>query len=138
MSSLENVLYPKEYKSGYIKEHPKYKGELKDLIERSGFKDKFWNLYKNKLRWLEKERENCIERDNWFELLKYADGNIYSMIFKTQKNIRILFGFVDLMGNQHAVLLHPFEEKDRKKSGKCYRTAIPIAQARLWEVYKND
>ncbi|HPF44976.1 MAG TPA: type II toxin-antitoxin system RelE/ParE family toxin [Syntrophomonadaceae bacterium] len=71
-----------------------------------------------------------------FEELRYADG-IYSMKFnRSQKNIRILFAFLD---NNCALLLSAFEEKNNKKTSQdSYKKHIPLAQKRLKEVIADD
>lgn len=134
MLIVENVIYPKEFRSSYIKEHPKYEGDLIALIERSGFKGKFCGMYMQRLRFLEKYGRECVLRKSWFELLKHVDGDIYSIRFRSQKNIRILFGFIEYLKVEYAVLLYPFEEKGKKKSKDSYDHAVTIALSRLKEV----
>lgn len=78
--------------------------------------------------------EKCIERRKWFEKLKYTK-ELYSMKIDSSKNIRILFTFVNYKSNKFAILLYPFEEKDRKTgSDNSYQTAIVIALKRLREI----
>ena len=75
----------------------------------------------------------------WFEKLKKADG-LYAIKFdKSQKNIRILFAFINFKGEKYAILLYGFEEKDSKKQSKySYHKAISVAQKSLGEVIKSD
>ncbi len=40
----KKVVYPAAINSNLIREHPKYEEDLKDLIEKSGLKVKFWGL----------------------------------------------------------------------------------------------
>ena len=137
----KKVVYPAAINSNLIREHPKYEEDLKGLIEKSGLKAKFWGLYRERLRFLDEESELCSQRTAWFEQLSYADEDLWSMKIKFQKNIRILFVFVEHRQTQYAVLLYPFQEKERKKQSDSYRAAIPIALERLEEIregLKND
>ncbi len=135
----DNIYYPLEFRSSFIKEHPEYEGDLKKILERSGFKDRFCGLYKQRLRFLEEYRGSCTNRRAWFELLKYVNEEIYVIKFKSEKNIRILFSFVEYFKVKYAVLLYPFEEKESKKrkSKDCYDDAILIALRRLKEVLSD-
>lgn len=135
-----NIYYPLEFRSSFIKEHPLYARDLEKIIERSGFKAKFCGLYVQRLRFLEEHRESCIKRRNWFELLRYAGGEIFAIKFKAEKNIRILFCFVEYLKVKYAILLYPFEEKEsKKKKGKyCYDDAIIVAFKRRKEVLPDD
>lgn len=130
MSMLGNV---------YIKTHYDYEGDLKNILERSGFRDDFSGKYKQRLKYLEEKKERCTQRKAWFEKLRRVN-NLYSMKFdKSQKNIRILFAFVDFDKRKYVVLLHAFEEKDNKKQSKySYDKAIPIAIKRFKEVMNDD
>jgi len=66
--------------------------------------------------------------------LKYGN-KLYAMKINDDKNIRILFSFVEYKGIKYAVLLHAFEEKKgKRKSSTSYVTAIRVAQQRLKEV----
>lgn len=136
----KKVLYPEEFKSAYIREYPSYENDLRELLERSGYKDEFCGKYKQRLMFLEEWNERCIQRRNWFERLKHVGKELYSMKFKTQKNIRILFVFKECKGVGYVILLYPFEEKnDKKMKGKdSYGAAIQIALKRLREVLAND
>lgn len=59
-------------------------------------------------------------------------GNI--MLVRLQKNIRILFAFIEYNKVKYALLLCVFEEKGQYS----YSTGIPVAQKRLKEVLDND
>ena len=139
MLIVENVFYPEEFRSSYIKEHPKYEIDLVALIERSGFKGKFCGMYMQRLRFLEEYGKACVKRKSWFELLKHVDGEIYSIRFKSQKNIRILFCFIEYLKVEYAVLLYPFEEKEKNKgkSKDSYDHAVTIALSRRKEVLRD-
>jgi hypothetical protein len=50
-----------------------------------------------------------LKRD-WFETLKHTN-KLYAIKIKDDKNIRILFSFVEYKGTKYAILLHAFEEK---------------------------
>lgn len=136
----KNIYYPIEFQSAYIREHPRYGNDLRELLERSGFKDKFCGLYKQRLRFLEERHELCLQRNNWFELLKHVDEDLYVIKFKTQKNIRIIFCFVEYLGAKYVILLYPFEEKEsgKSKSRDSYNAAIRIALIRLRGFLRDD
>ncbi len=137
----KNVVYPAAFNSNLILEHPKYEDDLKDLIEKSGQKDRFWGLYKQRLTFLDEHSELCSQRTAWFEQLSYVDEDLWSMKIKFQINMRVIFAFVGHRQTQYAVLLYPFQEKERKKQSDSYRAAIPIALERLREIregFEND
>lgn len=138
MNKFSKVFYPEAFNSIYIKRHLDFEDDLKDILKRSGHKDVFWGKFRQRLTFLENKREKCIQKRDWFEKLKQAN-NFYSMRFnKTQKNIRMIFTFIEYKNAKYAILLYPFEEKDNKnKSRFSYDTAIPIAQNRLKEVLGN-
>ncbi len=128
------MVYPAAFNSNLIREHPDYESELKKIIEKSGAKAKFWGLYKQRLMFLDEERELCSQRKKWFELLKYADEELYSMRLEFEKNIRILFAFVEYAGTQYAILLYPFQEKESGKKKDSYKAAAPVALKRLNDI----
>ena len=130
----KKVVYPAQFNSNFIREHPKYEDDLRKLIEKSGVKGKFLGQYKQRLRFLEDNSELCSQHTNWFELLRYAGEELYAMRFKDQKNIRILFAFVDYMQTQYAVLLYPFQEKEKEGKKGSYAAAIQVALERLREI----
>lgn len=135
MNRLGKVLYPETFYGKYIRTHWDFETDLKNILERSGRKADFSSKYKQRLRFLDERKKECTQRSNWFEDLKYTD-NLYSILFdKNEKNIRILFSFIEYKGVDYALLLYAFEEKDRKgRSRYSYSTGIPIAQRRLKEV----
>ncbi|OLN33080.1 hypothetical protein [Desulfosporosinus metallidurans] len=139
MNRMGNILYPEVFNSKYIRTHFEFEVDLTNMLERSGQKADFWGKYKQRLRFLDERKEKCVLKSDWFEELRQAEG-LYSMIFdKSQKNIRILFAFIEYNKVKYALLLCAFEEKDnKKKSQYCYSTRIPIAQKRLKEVLYND
>lgn len=139
MEELCKVYYPNEFNSEVIKVHPNFEKELIGIIKKSGFENDFAGLYSNRLKELEKRMEDCIIRRNWFEKLKYTKEDLYSMIFKSKKNIRILFAFINFKDKKYVVLLYSFEEKDNNKNSKnSYETAKLIALKRLEEVIHHD
>ncbi len=127
----KKIFYPAAFNSTTIREHPKYEDDLKDLIEKSGVKEKFWGLYKQRLTFLDEHSELCSQRTAWFEQLKWFDDGLFSMIIKSQKNIRVLFVFVEHKGTQYAILLYPFQEKESGKMKDSYSGSAPIALKRL-------
>ncbi len=130
----KKVVYPAQFNSTFIWEHPKYEDGLRKLIEKSGVKVRFWGQYKQRLRFLDENSELCSQHTNRFELLRYNDEELYAMKFKDQKNIRILFAFVDYMQTQYALLLYPFQEKGKGKQQDSYTAAKPVALERLREI----
>jgi hypothetical protein len=130
----KKIFYPAAFNSTTIREHPKYEDDLKDLIEKSGVKNKFWGLYKQRLTFLKEHSELCSQRTAWFEHLKWFDEDLFSMIIKFEKNIRILFTFVEHEGTQYAILLHPFQEKESGKKKDSYKAAAPVALKRLNDI----
>lgn len=134
MNRLSKILYPEAFHTKYIRTHWDFESELKDLLERSGQKADFCGKYKLRLRFLDERKGKCTFKRDWFEKLKKAN-KLYSIKFKDEKNIRIIFSFIEYRGCNYALLLHAFEEKDDKnKSRYSYDGAIPVAQQRLKEV----
>lgn len=133
MLIVKNVIYPVEFRSTYVKEHLKYENDLREIIEASGFEGRFRGIYEQRLKYLERCRRLCTQRRGWFEQLKHVDEELYAIIIKSQKNIRILFCFMEYTEVEHAVLLYPFEEKEKgkRKSKDSYGDAITIAMSRL-------
>lgn len=130
----KNVVYPDRFRSTFIREHPKFEDDLRKLIERSGVKDKFWGQYQNRLKFLDEHSELCSEKTDWFENLRYVGEELYAMRFSNQKNIRILFVFIEYMQKQYAILLYPFQEKESGKTKQSYKAAAPIALKRLNDI----
>lgn len=139
MNRMGEIFYPEAFHAKSIRTHLNFESDLTNMLERSGQKADFWGKYKQRLRFLDDRKEKCILKSDWFEELKQADG-LYSMIFdKSQKNIRILFTFIEYNKVKYALLLCAFQEKDnKKKSQYSYSTKIPIARKRLEEVLAND
>ena len=132
---IAQIYYPFNFNNEYLKAHNNLEEDLKDILERSGFIEDFSGKYMQRLTYLEKAKEDCYKRRDWFEKLKVVK-NLYSIKFnKSQKNIRILFSFVEFRGRKYAILLHAFEEKDNKNMSKySYDKATPVALKRLEEV----
>ncbi len=136
----KKIIYPAAFNSKTIREHPEYESDLKELIEKSGLRGKFWGLYKQRLKFLDEHSELCRLKKDWLEQLKWFEGDLFSMKIKFEKNIRILFAFVEHEGTQYAILLHPFQEKESGKKKDSYKAAAPVALKRLNEIregFKN-
>jgi len=134
MNRWGKVLYPEAFRGSFIRTYWDYENDLRNILERSGKKDDFAGKYKMRLKFLDARRENCVQKRDWFEVLKYGN-KLYAMKIKDDKNIRILFSFVEYDSIKYAVLLHAFEEKKgKRKSSTSYVTAIRVAQQRLKEV----
>lgn len=138
MNKIVEINYPSLYNSKYVQCLRKCNKDLQEILEKSGEKNIFWAKYTQRLKYLEKEKENCIFHPDWFESLNEMD--LYSMRFnKTKSNIRIIFTFVNIKGKKYALLLYAFTEKASSNSKKkSYREAIPIAYNRLKEVMTDD
>jgi len=130
------ILYPEAFKTKRILVHQEFENDLRNILEKSGHTAEFFGKYKQRLNLLDDMQKRCILKNAGFEELRYADG-IYSMKFnRSQKNIRILFAFLD---NNCALLLSAFEEKNNKKTSQdSYKKHIPLAQKRLKEVIADD
>lgn len=129
MSEIGKILYPEEFNSNKILVHPKFEEELKDILEKSGFKQQFIRLFRQRLRFLDERGVSCIQKSDWFELLKNTNG-LYSIKLKSTKNIRIIFKFTDYSKKNISILLCTFEEKVTKD----YKIAISIANERFEEI----
>lgn len=129
---LDNIIYPfgSEYQTGYIKVYYSLNDELKDMIERSGYKKIFLTKYRNSLRYLENLKTRCcLGNSSLFEKLLDED-NLYSIMILGEKNIRILFFFVSIDCSHKAILLNVFEEK----STSDYESGKRIAKIRKTEI----
>ena len=134
MGILCRIIYPEKVDNDKILKHPEFEEELKSVLEESGYKSKFISLFRQRLKHLDERWKNCILKKDWFEILK-GTNDIYSMKFKGQKNIRILFKFTGYEGREIALLLCTFEEKNSKnKSKDSYNKAIEVANKRLKEI----
>lgn len=133
MRSIEKVLYPRAFNSKYIRVHSLFEEELKAILEKSGHKPEFWPKYRQRLRHLDERKTKCILKQDWFEKLKHED-ELYSIKIKDEKNIRILFAFIAYKNIEYAILLYPFEEKEKKKKKSSYEAAKPVARERLKEI----
>lgn len=130
MESICKVLYPEQFQSNRIFTHSEFEQELKDVLERSGYKQKFISMFRQRMKFLEDNWYQCNRKRDWFEILKKTDG-LYSIKFKGQKNIRIIFKFIGYKNRDIALLLCIFEEKNSKNN---YKEAIHIAQKRLSDI----
>lgn len=113
IKTVTNIYYPFDsiQKTDYIKVHLNFDDELKQLLERSGYKNDFIKKFRFALKYLEKLKSQCVHNSNLFEKLRNEDG-LYSMRLFGQKNIRILFVFLNINGRDKAILLCAFEEKE--------------------------
>jgi len=135
MRRTVKVIYPEGFRHEYIRAHPDFEDELRDLLEKSGQKEDFWGKFRQRMLFLESYGQRCTLKKDWFEQLKTARGLLAMRFARSQKNIRILFAFVTERHREYVVLLHAFEEKNGKKKGpNSYVQAIRVAQERLKEV----
>lgn len=82
-------------------------------------------------------KENCFHQRKLFEKLTECK-DLYSIKLFGEKNIRILFTFMDIKNKKYAILLYPFEEKDDKNNSKYgYTKSINIANERIKEIKNN-
>lgn len=124
------IIYPLDFNPNYIMAHYLQMDELKELLEKSGYKEKFIRKFRMRLKFLAERRQNCFQKKDWFENLKGNTSDVYSMKFKGEKNIRVLFTFFSEKSSDYAILLASFEEKNKKD----YIKAIGIAKERLKEL----
>lgn len=132
MEVIGKILYPEQFNSKRIRTLPRFEEELKDILEKTGNKQRFVKLYRLRLKHLEQYWERCVDKSDWFESLKGEPG-LYSMRFnKFPQNIRIIFTFTNYEKRQIALLACTFEEKSKKD----YSDAIEIAKDRLKQLQK--
>lgn len=130
MEVFGKIVYPEKFNCNRIRTHPKFEEELKNVIEKSGYKQRFIKTFRLRLKHLEQYWEICINKKDWFESLKRAPG-LYSMRFNNgPKNIRIIFKFAGFKKRKIALLLCSFEEKEPKD----YTKAIEIANERIEQI----
>ncbi|KRQ86532.1 hypothetical protein ABG79_01741 [Caloramator mitchellensis] len=129
MYVIGNIIYPEQFNTHKILIHQKCQEELMDILEKSGFKQKFNSLYRQRLKFLEERGTECYQKFDWFEILKNTNG-LYAMRFKSLKNLRIIFKFTDDNRKNIAILLCSFEEKSKKD----YKEAIVQANKRFEEI----
>ena len=115
---LSKILYPTELNSNYILTYYTFNSELKDIIEKSGYK-------------LDLKR-NCTEHNLLFEKLKNVQPDLYSIKLHGVKNIRIIFIFKVIIDKEYVILLNAFQEKDRSD----YKNGILIAYDRIKRLIK--
>ena len=131
MGEIIKIVYPESFNMENILIYNKCEEELKIILENSGIKDKFLSQFRQRLKFLEQYGRQCILKNDWFEKLKNVT-DLYSMRFKLNKNIRILFTIKD---NKISILLCTFEEKGNKVKGKnTYKDNIKTALSRLREL----
>jgi len=134
INRIANIIYPEFYQTPYIFAYYKLNSELKAMIEESGYKNEFIKKYNKSLRFLENLKQNCINQRKLFEKLTECK-DLYSIMIFGNKNIRILFTFLDIKARKNAILLYSFEEKDDKNNSNYgYTKAIDIATDRIREI----
>ena len=129
---LDKIIYPFVSKSTteYIKCYNTLNDELEDMIENSGYKNTFLKKYQKSLRFLEGLKTRCCQGNSeLFEKLLDED-NLYSIRLFGEKNIRILFSFININEISKAILLNAFEEKNKSD----YENGKRIARVRKNEV----
>lgn len=137
-TKIANIIYPEKFQTEFVFVYHEFEGELKDIIEKSGYKQEFIRKYRISLKMLDNLRLNCIFHKSRFEKLK-NHTDLYSLKLHGNKNIRILFTFLDNGSKTIAVLLYPFQEKDDNNNGiTSYNNAIEIAKARLIKLVSPD
>ena len=104
---------------------PECKSELMVILDDSGLKERFISELETRVKYLKLYGNMVVTHfPRKFEKLQDAQG-LYSMRFRMQKNIRIIYGY-----NNNEVLLLAFEEKSGKQHSN-YTNKIPLALARL-------
>lgn len=101
--------------------------ELSDIIERSGFEKKFFNLLLTRLKFLSEHGVNAIQHQEFESLAHTAEG-LYSMHLSGRGfNVRILYAFLP---SGSPVLLLGFAERSGKRV-TSYEAHTPVAKDRL-------
>lgn len=133
---FNNIVYPEKFNSDFVYTYIGFDAELKEMIERSGYKSEFARKYRFILIQLVDLKTNCIVLCKRFEKLRNIE-NLYAMRLSGEKNIRILFTFRICSNKTIAILLYPFEEKDSKNdSNTSYNKAVKIANERIGTLQK--
>lgn len=129
MREFKRLGYPAKIGSEYIVAmYPEVEDEMIKIYERSGEKNYFIGQLKQRIKYLEEKKKNCILHRNWFENYKGEDW-LYCLIIKDKQNFRMYFVF----HNNKAVLLHAFVER---RDTSDIRRAKKIAKER-YEIIKN-
>lgn len=133
---IANIIYPEKFTTDFVYVYYEFEGELKELIEHSGYKREFTRKYRTSINMLDKLKFNCFEQKGRFEHVQNSK-DLFSIKLHGNKNIRILFTFMGDDNKPIAVLLYTFQEKDDKNnSNTSYNKAIKIAKRRLGLVTK--
>ena len=130
-SKTDKIIYPESFNDDRIIQHHLLTQDLESLLEKSGYIDKFKRMYRQRLKFLADRGKRCIEKSQWFEILKNAT-DLYSMKVKGQLNIRVIFTFCSDNPSKVIILLCAFHEKKTKD----YSDAILVARKRLAEISK--
>jgi hypothetical protein len=130
-TKIANIIYPEKFTTDFVYVYCEFEGELKELIEQSGYKQEFTRKYRTGINMLDKLKFNCFEQNRRFEHVQNSK-DLFSMKLHGNKNIRIIFTFMEDDTKPIAVLLYHFQEKDDKNNSKTsYKQAIKIAEGRL-------
>ena len=116
----------------YVVLSPYIDSDIDSLLDRSGLYNQFVKKLAKSIRILEGLGKRCVECSNLFELLKGTE-RLYSIKIKGQKNIRILFHFLEIEKKEKAILLICFEENETKD----YHDSIVVAYERLNEIMER-
>ena len=127
---LSKILYPTEFNNNYILAYYTFNSELKNIIEKSGYKIEFTKKYFKSLKFLIDLKRNCTEHNLLFEKLKNVQSDLYSIKLHGVKNIRIIFIFKVIIDKEYVILLNAFQEKDRSD----YKNGILIAYDRIKKI----
>jgi hypothetical protein len=129
------VYYPSEFHSNKIFVHPSFDDDIRRVLTKSGLK-KFADTFRKKLYFISKDMHKSTQA-RWFEKLKNEEG-LFSIKFKTVKNVRIICMFTDKNKRKIVILLCAFEEKNAKKGSKdSYDKGLEKAKKRKKEIEKG-
>jgi hypothetical protein len=135
MAKLCKVYYPSEFHSNKIFIHPSFDDDIRRVLTKSGLK-KFADTFRKKLYFISKDMHKSTQA-RWFEKLKNEEG-LFSIKFKTVKNVRIICMFTDKNKRKIVILLCAFEEKNAKKGSKdSYDKGLEKAKKRKKEIEKG-
>lgn len=109
MMASDQIDYPEEFRSAYIKCLPDLNTDLRKILETSGDRVAYGVFAVERYRFLEAQKNRCVFHKKWFESYgKYKGLTLFAIRFaNTRHNIRIVFIF----RNDKALLLHAFMER---------------------------
>lgn len=126
---LDKISYPLNDEGGYIYvADDVFSKLLRDILEQSGCKETIIELLKQRFRYLKEYGKKCREHRQWF---KFVHDEYYCMRIKHRDlNLRIIFAITPTHGEERAILLYPFLEKNKSNSKtESYRKYMPKAEA---------